>query len=39
MLAQGKKKPGAKPGEVQQGGEEDAHQSIIAFTDEIGVNF
>jgi hypothetical protein len=31
--------PGAKPGEVQQGGEEDAQLSIIAFTDEIWINF
>jgi len=30
-----KKMPGAKPGEVQQGGEEDVQLSVIAFTDQI----
>jgi len=34
-LPSGKKMPGAKPGEVQQGGEEDVQLSVIAFTDQI----
>jgi len=38
MFAPGKKMPGARPGEVQQGGESDERISIFAFKDRDRVH-